>query len=208
MKRFEWVCLTGLLVLLVGCKTMHQEGLASPTAASYSESYQQSLQASAHWRTVALDISQQVKHTLARRGMESRRLYVQVPAGRSDFNRAFHDFILSSMLGHGLQISSEPKGSLPISYDVQLIEYKPGRKGLITDAQAQSRQLAEVPNMEVIVSAAIVDANQYLMHETSIYYINERDSRLYEAVIPAVLPAPLQGRKLSVKGCRPGVKEC
>lgn len=212
MKKLFWTMTMLGLPLLAGCAGMHAQRVANqhaadlhaPEAQTYPHSYQQSLQASEHWRSVAADLSREVKQALSAARQEQRRIYVQ-PAGTSDFSRAFHAFLVDNLLKQGIKVGTDAKTGLPLAYDLQMIKYAPGRMASVAKAEGEGRYLADVPNAEVILSSQIVEHGLYLMQETGIYYINEQDSRLYEMLL---LPEPLPTRSLAVKGCKPGSKEC
>lgn len=213
MKKLFWTVTMLGLPLLTGCAGMqaqraanqHTANLHAPEAQTYPHSYQQSLQASEHWRSVAADLSREVKQALSAARQEQRRVYVQPPAGTSDFSRAFHAFLVDNLLKEGIKVGTDAKTGLPLAYDLQMIKYTPGRKASLAKAEGEGRYLADVPNAEVILSSQIVEHGLYLMQETGIYYINEQDSKLYEMLL---LPEPLPTRSLAVKGCKPGSKEC
>lgn len=213
MKKLLWMVSLLSLPLLTGCAGMqaqraanqHTANLHAPEAQTYPHSYQQSLQASEHWRSVAADLSREVKQALSAARQEQRRVYVQPPAGTSDFSRAFHAFLVDNLLKEGIKVGTDAKTGLPLAYDLQMIKYAPGRKASLAKAEGEGRYLADVPNAEVILSSQIVEHGLYLMQETGIYYINEQDSKLYEMLL---LPEPLPTRSLAVKGCKPGSKEC
>lgn len=213
MKKLLWTVSLLSLPLLTGCASMqaqraanqHTANLHAPEAKTYPHSYQQSLQASEHWRSVAADLSREVKQALSAARQEQRRVYVQPPAGTSDFSRAFHAFLVDNLLKEGVKVGTDAKTGLPLAYDLQMIKYAPGRKASLAKAEGEGRYLADVPNAEVILSSQIVEHGLYLMQETGIYYINEQDSKLYEMLL---LPEPLPTRSLAVKGCKPGSKEC
>lgn len=213
MKKLLWTVSLLSLPLLTGCAGMqaqraanqHTANLHAPEAQTYPHSYQQSLQASEHWRSVAANLSREVKQALSAARQEQRRVYVQPPAGTSDFSRAFHAFLVDNLLKEGIKVGTDAKTGLPLAYDLQMIKYAPGRKASLAKVEGEGRYLADVPNAEVILSSQIVEHGLYLMQETGIYYINEQDSKLYEMLL---LPEPLPTRSLAVKGCKPGSKEC
>lgn len=213
MKKLLWTVSLLSLPLLTGCAGMqaqraanqHTANLHAPEAQTYPHSYQQSLQASEHWRSVAANLSREVKQALSAARQEHRRVYVQPPAGTSDFSRAFHAFLVDNLLKEGIKVGTDAKTGLPLAYDLQMIKYAPGRKASLAKVEGEGRYLADVPNAEVILSSQIVEHGLYLMQETGIYYINEQDSKLYEMLL---LPEPLPTRSLAVKGCKPGSKEC
>lgn len=208
-KMKKLLCTLSLLgsPLLAGCVSQltSTEGLYAPQGQSFPHSYQLSLQASEHWRSVAADLSREVKQTLVKARQEQRRIYVQPPVGQSDFSKAFHEFLIDHLLKEEVRVATEAKAGLTLEYDLQMIKYAPGRKTSVTKAESEGRYLAGVPNAEVVIRSRIVENGLYLMQETGIYYINEQDSRLYDVLLR---PDPLPTRNLAVKGCKPGGREC
>lgn len=205
MKKLFWTAAMLSLPLLAGCVNQHAAILQSPQAQTYPQTYQQSLQASEHWHSVAADLSREVGQSLAKVRQEQRRIYVQPPAGQSEFSRAFHEFLIDNLLKEGIKVGVDAKSGLALAYDLQMIKYAPGRKATQAKAETEGRYLTEVPNVEIILSSHIVEHGLYLMQETDIYYINELDSKLYEALL---LTEPLPTRNVAVKGCKPGSRGC
>lgn len=193
------------LSILTGCAHHQATDMLAPKGESFPHSYQLSLQASEHWRNVAAELSRKVKMALVDARQDQRRIFVQSPDGESDFNRAFHEFLVDHLLKEGVRVSIDVKSGLILSYDLQLVRYAKGRKASVSRLESEGQYLATVPNAEVIISSQIVENGMYLLQETGIYYINEQDSKLYEALLR---PEPLPTRNLAVKGCKPGSKEC
>lgn len=118
------------LLVLSGCGTVQV-----PYTQNHPESYQKVARAVSHWDILADDVAAQ---TVAAIGTQ-RTIYVATPPEATDFNRAFHDLLITRMVNKGIPVSSQKTGAIEVQYEAQVVRhnsarhaYKPGTITMLT----------------------------------------------------------------------------
>lgn len=106
--------------MLAGCATPYSE---APLATNFPTSKQEKVQAAAHWNVIAKDVAVQISTKLA----EKRPLHVLQPAGKSSFERAFANQLVSSLVANGNTVMKQPAGALSVEVDTQVVGFSPNR---------------------------------------------------------------------------------
>ena len=154
---------------LVGCASQ-------PATQTYPLSFQApvgTLQAGTqqtyHWDTLAADVARRLRVALEQRNTEEVPLvlYVVRPEFNSPFTWAFHDLLVTQLIGQGFGVTRDPTAGLPLTYNVQTVSSRFSR-GL--DA--------------VVVTTSVSSGDRYLARINDIYYINNFDRELYVAQVP------------------------
>jgi hypothetical protein len=73
-----------------------------------------------NWDIIADDIAVQTASALGTK----KYIYVATPPEQSDFNSAFHNFLITRMVNKGIYVSNTSNGSIEVQYETQLIKHK------------------------------------------------------------------------------------
>jgi len=130
-----------LVVLLGGCSSAQV-----PYTQSYPASYQKVARATSHWDILADDVAAQ---TVAAIGTQ-KTIYVAEPTENTDFNRAFHNFLITRMVNKSIPVSNQKAGAIEVQYETQVVKHNSERKaykpGTITMLAAGLMVAYNVPN--------------------------------------------------------------
>jgi len=109
-----------LAALLTGCATPHSE---APLATNFPTTKQQKVQAAAHWNVIAKDVARHIssKHS------DKRPLHISQLAGKSAFDRAFSNQLVSSLVESGQTVMKHPVGALSVEVDTQVVSFSSNR---------------------------------------------------------------------------------
>lgn len=109
------------LALLGGCATQFSE---TPLAINFPTDKQHKLQAGSHWGLIAANVAEQIKTSVAK----DSTLYVVPARLQTDFNRAFHNQLVSALVNQGLSVTkSYDSQALLVDIDTQLVNFSPDR---------------------------------------------------------------------------------
>lgn len=106
--------------MLAGCATPYNE---APLATNFPTTKQEKVQAAAHWNVIAKDVAAQITSKLA----EKRPLHVVQPKGKSAFERAFANQLISSLVADGQTVMRQPAGALSVEVDTQVVGFSANR---------------------------------------------------------------------------------
>jgi len=109
-----------IAAMLAGCATPHSE---APLATNFPTTKQEKMQAAAHWNVIAKDVASQISSKL----VEKRPLHVVQPAGKSAFERAFANQLISSLVANGHSVMKQAAGTLSVEVDTQVVSFSPNR---------------------------------------------------------------------------------
>lgn len=132
-------------------------------------------QAGEHWRDLAEEVAERVlKAYMDRNDILDKPMYLPPPNNRP-FTVAFYHLLRTELVSRGLQVSDnkEPR-SVILEYNVQTVPFEASRRD-------KSGRFEEVrhSDSEIIVNARMLYRNRFVMHCSSIRYINEDDLALY-----------------------------
>lgn len=150
-----------LIAFLAGCA---RSGIPVPEKpVAYS---QEKVQATDHWREVAIDIADKIRDALVERtDLVMKPLYVVQPDSRP-FMLAFHQVVKSALVSRAVQVSEEREAdSVQVEYDVLTVHFDSSRKGIGSSAS----------NGEVVITLRMAYDNRYVVHRSYIRYINDAD---------------------------------
>jgi hypothetical protein len=118
-----------LVIFLAGCSTAQV-----PYTQNHPTTYQKVARATSHWDILADDVATQ---TLAKIGTQ-KTIYIAEPREDTEFNRAFHNFLITQMVNKGIPVSDTKLSSIEVHYDTQIVThnserraYKPGTLTLL-----------------------------------------------------------------------------
>lgn len=125
MKNLSKKICAGILVILLGGCSSSQV----PYTQNHPVSYQKVARAASHWDILADDVAAQ---TVAAIGTQ-KTIYVDAPKEATDFNRAFHNFLITRMVNKGITVSKQKNDAIEVQYEAQVVRhnserraYKPG----------------------------------------------------------------------------------
>lgn len=120
MKNFRVKVVASILVILLGgCSTAQV-----PYTLNHAASGQKVARATSHWDILADDVATQ---TVAAIGTK-KTIYVAVPTEATDFNRAFHNFLITRMVNKGTPVSDQKAGAIEVQYETQIVQHNSERK--------------------------------------------------------------------------------
>ena len=146
-----------------------------PVATDHTAYAQLVAQAGEHWRDLAEDVADRVfKAYKDRSDLLDKPLYLNAPNNRP-FTVAFYHLLRTELVSRGLQVSynKEPR-SVILEYNVQTVPFNASRR----DDSSRFEE-ARHSDSEIIVNARMFYHNRFVMHCSSIRYINEDDLALY-----------------------------
>jgi len=169
-----------LIVFLAGCTRSHVPVPEKPKAYS-----QEKMQATEHWRDIAVDIADKIRDALVERSdLTMKPLYVAQPDSRP-FMLAFHELVKSELVSRAVQVSERLElDTVLVEYDVLTVRHDSSRFGWeiyspIADVGvAIARIFTGNPtpsNNEVVVNVRMAYDNRYVLHRSFIRYINDAD---------------------------------
>lgn len=130
-----------------------------PTAETTSIDSQQQILVVQHWDAVAARVAQRLANALStsREAGEPLVLYLQKPRSPSAFENAFHDLLITRLLGEGFGVSEDAKVGLPVNYRVQVVTHRDPSQ--------------ERPDSEILVTTSVMSGDRYLTRMSDIYYV-------------------------------------
>lgn len=148
----------------------------APVAANHLAHSQLVVQAGEHWRDLASDIGARVlKAYEDRSDLLDRPLYLPPPNNRP-FSVAFYQLLRSELVSRGLQVSYLKEArSVVLEYSVQTVPFDSARR----NEPGRFAEEGAASDSEIIVSARMFYRNRFVMHASSVRYINEADLALY-----------------------------
>lgn len=148
MNISKGVALCAALSVLAACGS--NNNLPYPRATMFAGSEQQKIQSASHWDVLARYESEQILDSFGDASAEARPLFLNAPdENTSPFATAYHDLLISSLVGSGASVMLSPEDALlTVNYDVQVVEHAnrerlPARPGTYTALVAVAAGLAD-----------------------------------------------------------------
>jgi hypothetical protein len=116
---------------VAGCASVKNPD--APIAENYPHSMQKHLQASKHWQIVAEDTSNQIYQFIQAKKLANQTFYIQANSERTVFTKAFHDFIITSLVAKQVKVSREKANSTVVEYKVQPVKFNSYRSTLVPE---------------------------------------------------------------------------
>lgn len=107
-----------MMVFLGGCGSPQV-----PYTSSHAISYQKVARATSHWDILADDVATQTVSAIGAK----RTIYVATPTDPTDFNRAFHNFLITRMVNKGIPVSNQNAGAIEVRYETQVVKHNSER---------------------------------------------------------------------------------
>lgn len=129
-KKIAIILSTLASLMTIGCTTPHNSAILypqAPMAENFEPSYQKQLNASAHWGAIASDMADQLSAALNKNNIIDKPVYINLYSEKTEFSKAFHDFLTTSLVKKGVLVSKNKIGSTIYNYKVQPIKYNSNR---------------------------------------------------------------------------------
>ncbi len=123
------VCLF-VFIGIGGCHYGGPQGPAKPVTSqvpvpnAFTLSTQQKMQAMQHWKVLSEDVAGLVRKRLDDISFDAQIPIYVAPSGTTPFEKAFHELLLTGLVETGLEVSNQPKGSLQLSFDIQVVTHQ------------------------------------------------------------------------------------
>jgi hypothetical protein len=180
MKARYTLPLIALTIGLGGCTAQ------IPMVAQRPLTSEQKLWVAQHWDEIAEQMAQRLATALstARAPGQPLVLYVECPPANSVFNQAFHNLLVTRLLGNGFGMTADPGAGLPVHYSAQVIRHGASpatspQEGFT--ATSYSYSTFGVPYNELIVNVSVMTGDRFLSRISDIYYIADYDLPNYLA---------------------------
>lgn len=120
-----------LTAAIAGCASVKNPD--APIAENYPHSLQKHLQASKHWQIVAEDTSNQIYQFIEEKKLTNQTFFIQPNSERTEFTRAFNDFIITSLVKKQVKVSKEKSNNNVVEYKVQPVKFNSYRSTLVPE---------------------------------------------------------------------------
>jgi hypothetical protein len=162
MKALHSTLIVAISLGLAACASQPYPGVEESQTSS-----QRKIIVAQHWDSVAAQVAQRLSSALAasREGDKPLVLYLQRPRSPSVFEAAFHDLLVTRLLGEGFGVSHDPSVGLPVQYKAQVVTHR------VADA--------EVPDSEIIVTTSVMSGDRFLARISDIYYVPSSELDTY-----------------------------
>lgn len=129
------------LAMLTGCASQ------VPVAENYPLTVQRKARAAHHWDVMADDVVNQVLAAqTGRPDLAGRRLFVGEPPHLTPFARAFRNFLITRMVNRGLEVATDPRGAVELTFETQVVKH-------------QSERFAHRPGTLTLLAAGLMVAH-------------------------------------------------
>lgn len=167
-----------LSILLSAC-TM------APRVANHPYSYQTKLESVDQWHKLAWYVveSQVIPSIPANLDPDLARVYVD-DSDRTEFGKAFHDYLLTELVRHGVNTSNTPENSHIVKWGTQLVRNDKtawfpgiflGLYEVVSHAAAGASGFLPPSELELIVTTQVNRDYMVLTRETHNFYLNDSD---------------------------------
>jgi len=116
-KNLRLLALGSAVALLSACTTS-----PIPVSENFPLTVQPKVRSAGHWNLLSKDIIAQTLDTLSRVG-STAPLYVTLPQPASDFDRAFHEFLITELVKAGRPVVQRPDNAMEVSYQTQVVRH-------------------------------------------------------------------------------------
>ena len=184
-KLFKPAALLCAVAALAGCAVS-----PVPVGEFFQPTYERKVGAAGHWSQVSQEVVEQTVAVLQKSGATTDNLiYVPAPANASDFDRAFHEMMVTGLVRKGWQVQAPGNTLLPVltlNYRTQIVKHHEGYSTLYNE-----------PGLtELVLTSTVTNAGRYITRKTDVYYIQSSDAWLYAS--PYSNPAWLNVKSMKV----------
>ncbi len=119
---------------LTACVTTQNPALylpQAPLSENFDPSVQKQLNAPSHWAVIANDLSEQLYANLHKNNLADKPVYVHLYSDKTEFSRAFNDFLTTSLVKKGVLVSRLKNGSTIYNYKIQTVRFNANRTTML-----------------------------------------------------------------------------
>jgi hypothetical protein len=162
--------------LLAGCVT-HGE---APAPVHFGTSEQLKLTAADHWRRIAIDFGTQLGEDLKQKGANAPIFVEMNVKGEIPFVEGFREVLTTALVRLGWDVRTKPgDGVLNASVRYSVYSFQKYREHLYAIDISGKNTSDDVPQTEVLVTAAVTKGDQVVTRYSEIYYAADEDAALY-----------------------------
>jgi len=206
-KFLKPVVLYCAVAMLAGCAMS-----PIPTAENFRLTTQKKVRSVGHWSLLSHDVIGQMLASLERSGAtRETTIHVPMPVSPSDFDRAFHEFLITELVQRNWQVLTSSNNSvLTLSYQTQIVKHNAERPhfvpGLFTAITAglyvlhnaspagaaiavaggldvgASMNSGGPTHTELVLTTTVTGAGRYMSRKTDVYYVEESDTSLFASL--------------------------
>lgn len=112
-----------VIAALAGCASS-----PIPVAENFQITSQKKVRSAGHWNLLSQDVIEQTVISLDNASATPQTtLYVALPANPSDFDLAFHEFLVTGLVQKGRRVMSTDTAMLTLSYQTQIVTHNSDR---------------------------------------------------------------------------------
>lgn len=204
---FKPVILCCTVAALAGCAIS-----PIPVAENFPLTTQKKVRSAGHWSLLSRDVMDQTIASLEKAGATPQStINVPMPANASDFDRAFHEFLITELVQRGWNVlMSSNNAMLTLSYQTQIIKHNSERPhfipGLFTAITAGLYVLHNASpagaalglaggldvgasvyaggptHTELLLTTTVTGSGRYMSRKTDVYYVEESDTSLFSSL--------------------------
>ena len=196
-----------------------------PVAENFPLTVQKKVRSAGHWNLLSRDVVEQTVASLQKAGAAPQStVHVQLAANASDFERGFHEMLITELVQKGWHVVPTSNAGLILSYQSQVVRHNSERphigSGVMTTLtpglyarydvdQATSGLMVAAPldyrtslntggptHTEVVLTTTVTGDGRYMSRKTDVYYIEESDASLFYGAYKN--PAFIYGRNMKV----------
>lgn len=182
-----------------------------PVAENFPLTTQKKVRSAGHWNQLSQDVVAQTLVRLEKAGATPQTsLYVAMAPNAGDFDRAFHEFLVTELVQRGWSVLTTDNAALTVTYQSQIIKHNSERPrfvpGLFTSLTAGLYVLHNVTaaagslllagaldygssantggptHTELILTTTVAGNGRYVSRKTDVYYVEESDTSLFNGL--------------------------
>lgn len=182
-----------------------------PVAQNFPLTTQKKVRSAGHWNQLSQDVVAQTLASLEKAGAtQQSTLHVSMAGNTSDFDRAFHEFLVTELVQKGWHVLPTNNAALTLSYQSQIIKHNSDRPqfvpGLFTSLTAglyvlhnvtpavgglmlagaldygSSIQTGGPTHTELVLTTTVTGNGRYMSRKTDVYYVEESDTSLFNGL--------------------------
>lgn len=180
-----------------------------PVAENFPLTVQKKVRSAGHWDLLSQDVVAQTLGSLEKAGASPQTsVHVAIPSNSSDFDRAFHEFLITQLVQKGWQVLPTENAELTVSYQTQIVRHNserphfvpgifttltagayvahnitPAAAGLLLAGSldyASSANTGGPTHTELVLTTTVMGGGRYVSRKTDVYYVEESDVSLFK----------------------------
>lgn len=182
-----------------------------PVAENFPLTTQKKVRSAGHWNQLSQDVVTQTLASLEKASATPQTtLYVALPPNPSDFDLAFHEFLVTDLVQKGWSVLPTNNAQLTVTYHSQIVRHNSERPrlipGLFTSLTAglyvlhnadpamggllaagaldyvSSVNTGGPTHTELVLTTTVTGNGRYMSRKTDVYYVEESDTSLFNGL--------------------------